>query len=334
MILTVTLNSAVDKVLLLDELTPGRPMRAQAEVLCVGGKGLDVSVALHQIKVETFGLAFVAGATGRQLEALLLEQGLRAEMLWVAGETRTIYVLAEAKTKRVSHIKLGGLRLTEADLQRFLEAYRRQLPRATWVICSGSLPEATPHDFSAQLAREAATSGVPFLLDCPGEAMLAALNGPLGVAKLNWEEFETTFGVSANSLEDLAQAALHVTDRFQIGHLVLTCAAQGILAFTPQGSYHAIAPTQNVVNAAGAGDAVSGALAWRLSLGDLWPEALRWAAAAAAAVVRTPGTADCRWPDIQAIYPEVQVREDPWGEARVAHQQRPAASRLNFTGRP
>ncbi|KPL82894.1 hypothetical protein SE15_12715, partial [Thermanaerothrix daxensis] len=56
-------------------------------------------------------------------------------------------------------------------------------------------------------------------------------------------------------------------------------------------------------------DATSAALAWRLSLGDPWPEALRWAAATGAATVLTEGTADCHFADVQNLYPLVQIRE-------------------------
>ncbi|MGQ9683180.1 MAG: 1-phosphofructokinase family hexose kinase [Anaerolineae bacterium] len=311
MILTITLNSAIDRVLLLDELTPGGPMCARGEVVSVGGKGLDASVVLRHLGVETVGLAFVGGETGRQLQALLVGYGILPELLWVEGETRTIYVLAESRHKRVSHIKLGGLRIEEKDLQRLMQAYRQRLPESAWVICSGSLPEDVPVDTYAWLARESRERGVPFLVDCAGEALLATLPHRPDIAKLNWEEFEATFGVRAGSLEELASMAAEIARDCRMHNLVLTCAAEGVLALTQEGRYHALAPVQEVVNAAGAGDAVSSALAWRLSLGDPWPEALRWAAACAAAVVRTEGTADCRWVDVLALLPMIAVQGGP-----------------------
>jgi fructose-1-phosphate kinase PfkB-like protein len=91
--------------------------------------------------------------------------------------------------------------------------------------------------------------------------------------------------------------------------LVLTCGPDGILAVTKEGAWLAASPVQQEVNAAGAGDAVSGALPYRLSLGDPWPEALRWAAAISAAAVLTPGTADCRLEDVERILEETTVRQ-------------------------
>jgi 1-phosphofructokinase family hexose kinase len=310
MILTITLNSAIDKVLLLDELTPGQPMRAHGEVISVGGKGLDSSVVLRHLGVETVGLAFAAGKTGKELESYLLAYGIIPDLVWVAGETRVIYVLAESLNKRISHVKLGEIQVGESDLVRFMDAYRARLAGSDWVICSGSMPDSVPVDFYARLARQASEHGVPFLLDCPGEMMLAALPHQPAIAKMNREEFEATFKMKVSSLDELIAQAVEIVRLRRIHILVITCAAQGILAITPEGVCLAVAPIQEVVNVAGAGDAVSSALAWRLSLGDSLQQALCWAAACAAAVVRTPGTADCRWEDVLAIHPQVAIKQN------------------------
>jgi fructose-1-phosphate kinase PfkB-like protein len=111
-------------------------------VTSVGGKGLDVSVALRHLGVETRGLAFVAGATGHILEGLIKEYGILPELVWVGGETRTCYVIAESKQGRVSHIKYGELQISSAQVDQFLKAYQLHLTKADWVICSGSIPPA------------------------------------------------------------------------------------------------------------------------------------------------------------------------------------------------
>jgi 6-phosphofructokinase 2 len=100
---------------------------------------------------------------------------------------------------------------------------------------------------------------------------------------------------------------VEVRREYRLPALVVTCGKQGILALTPEGDFLAAASEQAVVNAAGAGDAVSAGLAWRLSLGDGWEETLRWAAAAGAATVLTAGTADCELAQVERIYPQVKI---------------------------
>ena len=149
--------------------------------------------------------------------------------------------------------------------------------------------------------RDKATEvGVEHLLNALSQEIRGAAGEILG-----------SFGVSPGSTEELARQARAVFEQHRPGSIIITCGKLGILAITPSGSYLARAPSQIVVNTAGAGDAVSAALAWQLSAGADWTTALQWAAAAGAAVVLTEGTADCRRSDIERIYPEVIVQNIP-----------------------
>ena len=129
------------------------------------------------------------------------------------------------------------------------------------------------------------------------------------VLKMNWKEFEWTFDAHSNSIEELILHAEQVYAQFPMEALVITCGAQGILAFTQTGFFHALPPSMQVVNAAGAGDAGSAALVWRLCQGEAWSEALRWAAAVSAAVVLTEGTADLNYTDVLKILPNITQKE-------------------------
>jgi 1-phosphofructokinase family hexose kinase len=311
MILTITLNSAIDKVLLLDELTPGLPMLASREVISIGGKGLDSSVVLRHLGCDTVGLAFVAGATGVELAELMKVYGIVPELVWADGQTRTIYVLAESRLKRVSHIKLGELIVRPEHCSRFLNAYQRRLAESAWVICAGSMPPSLPTSFYGNLAQIALDLGKPILIDSCGDGIHQVLPYHPTIIKMNNDEFEWTFKAHVKTMADLLEIGNQVFNTYQIQNLVITCGVHGILAFSKNDVFYAHAPVQEVVNAAGSGDAVSAALALCLSQNSDWPEALRLAAATSAAVVRTEGTADCRWEDIQAILPQVKIEVNP-----------------------
>jgi len=307
MILTVTPNSAVDKILFIEEWVTGTPMRTDRIVTSVGGKGLDSSVTLSHLGVETVGLTFVAGATGEELVRLLEAYGIIPEPIWVDGETRTAHVIVETKHHRHSHIIAGQLRFTENHIVQFMQRYRTRVQAAQWVICAGSIPDSLPQALYRDCVEEAARVHVPVLIDSQRSAILETLPADPAIVKMNWEEFEWTFGTSAPTLEDLKHQARELFNERNLKALVLTCSSDGILAFSAQGAFHARPPRQKSVNAAGAGDAVSSALTWRLSMGDHWPEALKWAGATSAAVVLTEGTADCHMEDVRRIYPDVQV---------------------------
>ena len=96
-------------------------------------------------------------------------------------------------------------------------------------------------------------------------------------------------------------------NEYDLDNLVVSCGEKGLYALTVEGVFHAQAPRQIAVNGAGAGDAIAGTLPYRLSQGDSWVEALRYATAVAAATVLTEATAECRVADVERILPRVIV---------------------------
>jgi 1-phosphofructokinase family hexose kinase len=311
MILTITPNSALDRVLFIDEFQPGVTMRPHQMIESVGGKGFDTSVVLQTMGVENTALGFVAGLTGQQLVKLLDGYGLTHDLVWVEGETRIAHVVVETRRQRHSHLITDALSVSPEACQALLERYRTYLDGADWVIAGGSLAGGVPVSFYRCLAELAQQSNTPIMIDSFGPPLVEALAARPAILKMNWAEFSQSFETQTKTLDELAAAAQALRKREQLPALVITCGKEGVLALTPAGNYLADAPTQKVVNAAGAGDGISAALAWRLSRGDNWPEALRWAAATGAAVVLTEGTADCHLTDVERILSQTKVQTIP-----------------------
>lgn len=309
MILTVTPNAAVDRVIFIDEFQPGTAMRATRMIHSVGGKGCDSSVALRTFEIDTLALTFVAGPHGELLARLLDGYGIRHDLIWLEGDTRIVHVLLETRHHRTSLVTAGTLPIPPAGFAQLVERYQHHLPQADWVVAAGSLAPGLPPTFYQTVVELARAAHVPILMDAFGPPVLAALPTPPDILKVNQVEFEKTFGLSANSLAELQTLAQTVREREKLPALVLTCGEAGILALTPEGVFLATAPLQQAVNTAGAGDTASAMLAWRLSLGEGWPEALRWAAAGGAACVLTEGTADSHRPDVERLLPQVEVRQ-------------------------
>jgi 1-phosphofructokinase family hexose kinase len=270
---------------------------------------LDASVVLQTLGARQVALSFMAGAVGRQLQELLDHYGVPQDTVWVEGETRVAHVIVETDHQRHSHIMTGKLSVDEQQYAEYVRRFTGHLFRSSWVVTGGSLPQGLPANFYGILAETAQQAGVPMLVDASGPPILAMLRRCRpAILKMNRGELAETFGLCPGDLSELAACAAGLRSREALPALVLTCGPDGILAFTKEGAWLAAAPPQTEVNAAGAGDAVSAALPYRLSLGDPWPEALRWAAATSAAAVLTPGTADCRMEDVTRILRDTTVR--------------------------
>ncbi len=305
MVLTVTLNTGVDRVLLVDALDPGHPVVGRKEVTCVGGKGLNASVALCGLRVPTVGLSFMAGENGRLLERIVAGYGIVPDTIWVEGETRNNYVIAEARHEQVSHIKFGALVVRPKHIETLVEHFKYRLKDASWVLLAGSIPDCVRPSLYGELVNLAHQAGVPALLDSRDRPLLEAISSHPAILKMNRDEFNSTFGLSVHSVEHMQAAAAAILSANRLESMVLTCGADGIVAITSQGAYQVHVPPQTVANAAGAGDAASAALTWRLGAGDDWQQALKWAGAVSAAAVLTDGTGEVKMEDVERIYPQV-----------------------------
>jgi fructose-1-phosphate kinase PfkB-like protein len=209
---------------------------------------------------------------------------------------------------RHSHITTSGYGVTRDHLEDYLEKVASLAPSADWAAIAGTLPPGASVDFYREIVELLHSYRVKVLVDCFGDPMLEVLKSPPEIVKMNQQEVWETLGVHAEDLEGWQTLGEAVRRDYRLNNLVITCGKEGILAFTPEGIIQASGPALAEVNAAGAGDAASAAIVFRLSEGDSWQGALSWAIAAGAAVVVTEGTAECYLKDILQFLPNVQVR--------------------------
>jgi 1-phosphofructokinase family hexose kinase len=308
MILTINANAAVDIILFIDRFRSGEVMRPSRVVTSVGGKGLDTALVLRVLGAPVQAVSFAAGRNGERLEDLLKEKDVPVEFIWVPGETRIANVIVETDFNRHSHITTPGYTVSAQDCEAFQQLIYQHAQQASWAIIGGTLPGGAPVSLYREIIALLHQNQVRVLTDCAGQLALEVLSATPDIVKMNQKEFIQTFQNHPISQVGWIGAVREVMHRCSLRNFVLTCGREGLLAFTPQATYLASAPRQQEVNAAGSGDAVSAALAYRLSLGEPWEAALRWAVAAGAAVVLTEGTAECHMTDVQQIYPQTSVR--------------------------
>ena len=307
MILTVCPNPALDRIIFIEKWISGTPMRTNRIVDCVGGKGLNSSVALRHLGVETIGMGFFAGQTGRNLITLLEDYGIQPVPIWVDGETRISHVIAETETLIHSHVITGDVFISPSQEKEFFKKFKIYIKKAKWVIFGGSLPDSLPDDFYVEMIDYSNKLGIPSLLDSQKKYLVEGIEALPDIVKMNREEFEWTFNQKADSQEMLIEQAKDLRSSMKIKNLVMTLSKDGLLAFTTEGDFFATAPLQMPINAAGAGDSVSSALVWKLSNGESWESAIKWASAVSSASVLTERTADFDMQIVEKIYPQVKI---------------------------
>lgn len=263
MIVTVTLNPALDLTYTVDALVPHRTHRVGRVAERAGGKGLNVAGVLHALGEPVLATGMLGGATGAAVGA---RTRVPHSFTTIGGETRrTVTVL-----DRVDATGLWepGPVVTDEEWAAFRAHYETLVRDAVVVVLSGSLPRGLPVDAYAQLIRLAARYRCRSVLDTSGDALrLGAAAGP-DVVKPN-----------AHELDALGPTTSAVVESH---------GPEGLIARTPQGSWRARPPEVVTGNPTGAGDACAAALARGLRDGTPWPELLADAVALAAAAVLAP----------------------------------------------
>lgn len=241
MILTVTLNTALDLTYGVAALVPHSSHRVSDLSERPGGKGINVARVVTALGHDSVVTGFAGGATGSVLRELLaaLPPGtatLTDALVPVAGDTRRTLAVADRATGDTTQFNEPGPHITAAEWTAFLRSYEELLTGADAVALCGSLPPGIHVGAYAELIRPARAAGVPVLLDTSGEPLRRGIAARPDLIKPNADELAQLTG-SRDPLRATRDA------RRRGAHAVIaSLGPDGMLAVTPDGSWQASPP--------------------------------------------------------------------------------------------
>ncbi|MFB7460126.1 1-phosphofructokinase family hexose kinase [Streptomyces sp. NPDC056188] len=292
MILTVTLNTALDITYRVPSLRPHTTHRVSEVTERPGGKGVNVARVLAALGHAVTVTGFAGGATGRQVRDRLASEapGVVDALVPVAGATRRTIAVVDANTGDTTQLNEPGPVVGPAEWSAFQNVYEELLGSVSAVALCGSLPPGLPVGAYAGLIRTARAAGVPVLLDTSGEALRRGVAARPDIVKPNADELAELTG----SHEPLR--ATQDARRRGARAVVASLGAEGLLAHTSDGLWRAAPPTRVRGNPTGAGDSAVAGLLSGLVEHLPWPDLLARAVALSTATVLSPaaGEYDCR----------------------------------------
>lgn len=288
MVTTVTLNPALDYVMRLPALVPGKVNRASEVSLLPGGKGINVSAVLHTLGAETRALGFTAGFTGAALEDALARQGIPAAMIRLPQGFSRINV--KLKAGEESEINAPGPAVPPTAQEELLAALAA-LPQGETLVLAGSIPPSLPKTLYGQILARLEGMGVDAVVDAEGPLLAQTLPHRPFLVKPNRAELAAFLQKTVDSEAALQEGAARLQ---QLGarNVLVSLAGDGALLLDETRRYRRIAaPKGRVKNSVGAGDSmVAGFLAsWQKSRD--YGEALRLGTAAGSATAFSEGLA-------------------------------------------
>ncbi|MFF2061758.1 1-phosphofructokinase family hexose kinase [Streptomyces sp. NPDC058200] len=319
MILTVTLNTALDITYRTPVLVPHATHRVSEVVERPGGKGLNVARVLSALGHRTVVTGFAGGRTGDVLRELLAQCGdgrtgpSRSSMtsstrpvdalVPIAGSTRRTIAVVDEATGDTTQLNEPGPTVSPAEWSAFLSVYDRLLTGADAVALCGSLPPGIHVGAYAELIRRARGAGVPVLLDTSGEPLRRGVAARPDLVKPNAEELARLTG----SREPLRAA--RDARRRGAHSVVASLGADGVLAATPDGIWQATPPAPAKGNPTGAGDSAVAGLLSGLVERLPWPARLSRAVALSTATVLAPAAGEFDAEAYEDLLPRIAVTE-------------------------
>ncbi|MFF4179303.1 1-phosphofructokinase family hexose kinase [Streptomyces sp. NPDC001750] len=337
MILTVTLNTALDLTYGVPELVPHASHRVSDISERPGGKGLNVARVLSALGHETVVTGFAGGSTGAVLRELLADlpsrdaapaaSGPAADsspvadtsapvsspapapapitdaLVTVAGNTRRTIAVVDRTTGDTTQLNEPGPLVSADEWSALLARYEELLTGADAVALCGSLPPGIHVGAYAELVRSARAAGVPVLLDTSGEPLRRGIAARPDLIKPNADELAQLTGSRdpLRATRDARRRGAHA--------VVASLGPDGMLAVTPDGVWQASPPAKVLGNPTGAGDSAVAGLLSGLVEGLGWPDRLRRAVALSTATVLSPTAGDFDRAAYEELLPRVGVEE-------------------------
>ena len=309
MILTLTVNPAIDRNITVDQLVFEDRAYILSSEESPGGRGLNNSCVIHSFGGKTAAVATTGGEPGQRLKGMLGSCGFPVDTVEVQAPTRTNMNISDRQGLTIK-LNEKGAAITPEELKQVELAVSRRLPEAKWMMLCGSLPPGVPDDFYARLIENAKALGVKTLLDTDGSALEAGIEAAPTVAAPNQQEAERLLNKALLTRLQFLEAA----ERIRLmgpQMVVLSLGSRGCLGAREGLIVEAVPPRVEVVCPIGAGDALAASFVWAMRRKDDFVDALRWGVAAGTASAMLPGVTFAGYDQTKEIYRNVQVRDNP-----------------------
>lgn len=286
MVLTVTLNPAVDKTYKTQELIVGNVNRMRRVIALSGGKGINVTRVLRQYDVPVCATGFLGGCAGDYIENDMKNRGVECHFVRVDGETRTdINIVAD--NGYVTEVLEPGPEVSQEKYEEFLALYDNLLSSCELVVLSGSAPIGVPNNVYAVLIEKAQSRGIKTILDTSGEYLRYGIEAKPYMIKPNIKELEYIVRRKLTNRELVIEAARAVHKK-GVPHVIVSMGKKGLLSVdSAERVCFARAGHVGVVNTVGSGDCVVASYVMSILRNDTKEEAARCATAISASSITT-----------------------------------------------
>lgn len=308
MILTVTLNAAIDKRYVVENYQVGEVNRVKECAYVAGGKGLNVSKTAAIAGAEVLATGFVGGHAGAYITEAVEKQGVATDFIQVKGESRSCINIYDTVNKTQTEFLEPGVVVSEEEQRAFYLKFDQLLAKCDVVAMSGSVPKGIGTDMYPKLVAMAKAAGKKIIVDTSGALLEEVVKAKPNMIKPNIDEIRLLTGKQILDREELIEAGIEL-QKSGIERVVISLGADGSLMFVEEGVYQAVVPKIDAVNTVGCGDCMTAGFAISFERGMSPEEALRFASATSAASAMREETGYFETEDMKALFDQIEIKK-------------------------
>lgn len=306
MIITVTMNPAIDKTVDIETLERGGLNRIHHVELDAGGKGINVSKTIHALGGTSIAIGFLAGNAGRTIRNVIDTWKIQSDFIEVEGENRTNTKVVE-ESGLLTELNESGPLIAHKDVEALLEKLERYAGEDTLYVLAGSTPQGVNQDIYRRIIESVHRKGAKVLLDADGELFRNALEAGPDILKPNRAELEQFAKLTNKASEqELMQAAETLLEK-GAERVVISLGQKGAIFMGRDMRLKCPGLQVKAHSAVGAGDAMVAALAYGWDRGLGLEDTIKLCMAVSAGAVTTVGTKPPKREVVDSLLEQVRI---------------------------
>lgn len=292
MVITVTLNPAMDKTLMVENFKAGAVNRAKASRYDIGGKGINVSKVLIEFGIPSLCLGFLGGIWEQSFKDALDKRKIKHDFVSIKRDTRTNTKIVDITNNVFTDINEPGPEITPEELELFIGKFNNSCKAEDIVVLSGGAAPGVPKDIYKTLIEIAKNKGTLCILDADGELLKYGLEAEPDIIKPNEHELRKLLCQDISTKDQMIQTAKRLQSS-GISKVLVSLGEKGSILVAPEGVYEAEGLKVKVKSTVGAGDSMVAALIYSHLKSFNHKDTLAFAQATATATVMMEGTEAC-----------------------------------------
>lgn len=299
MIITVTLNPALDKTLYVDNFKSGIVNRTSSVRTDIGGKGINVSKVLKNFGVDSICTGFLGGNLKSYFIDELESRGIKTDFIYIKEDTRTNIKIVDTLNGVYTDINEKGPDISDSELTEFIENFKKICREGDIVVLSGGVSPSIPNHIYKELISFARERGAFTILDADGDLLREGLEAKPDLIKPNEFEFMKLTGIEHSEISDIAHEALRFA---RSGTLCMVSLGERGALYADHDSVNYLESAKvEVKSTVGAGDSMVAALVYSLINKFDPKKTLSYAVASGAASVSLEGTEACTLKQVESF---------------------------------